>query len=42
MASLLDHSAGGQTVGYSFSQSAAAPVKQHGFYPYETKPLSYI
>ncbi|CAI7638770.1 unnamed protein product [Penicillium pancosmium] len=34
MASLLDHSAGGQTVGYSFSQSAAAPVKQHGFYPY--------
>lgn len=34
MTSLMDHSAHGETIGYSFSQPTAAPVKQHGFYPY--------
>lgn len=35
MASLMDHPARGETIGYSFSQPTAAPAKQHGFYPYE-------
>ncbi|KAJ5611531.1 hypothetical protein N7528_008636 [Penicillium herquei] len=34
MTSITGHPAGGEGIGYSFSQPTAAPVKQHGFYPY--------
>lgn len=38
MTSLMDHQTR-ETIGYSFSESTAAGVKQHGFYPYGASTL---